>query len=203
MELDHIAIVAADLDQGARAVSSALGVSMGDRGRHGHYGTHNRLVSLGKGQYLEVIAPDPVALNPRWPRWFGLDDPPAIPQVGNWIVRVPNLTQTIKDAPIGTGDAVALERNGIRWEIAVPPDGSLPMEGGWPTCLQWTAGPHPSEMLDDQGVRLLELEVQHPRAEWLAEHLVGRVEGVNLAIRNAPVPKLECVFETPSGLVRF
>jgi hypothetical protein len=36
-------------------------------------GTHNRLLKLGEGFYLELIAIDPQAPPPGRPRWFGLD----------------------------------------------------------------------------------------------------------------------------------
>ena len=89
MRLDHLAIVAADLDQGASWAEARLGVPLRAGGRHDRFGTWNRLVRLGAGEYLEVIAPDPAAPVPDRPRWFGLADPPAAPRLGNWICAVP------------------------------------------------------------------------------------------------------------------
>ena len=38
-------------------------------------GTHNRVLGMAGGMYLEVIAIDPDAAAPERPRWFGLDEP--------------------------------------------------------------------------------------------------------------------------------
>ncbi len=53
---DHLAISAASLEQGALAVEAMLGVGLEPGGKHAFMGTHNRLLSLGPGEYLEVIA---------------------------------------------------------------------------------------------------------------------------------------------------
>ena len=89
MELDHLAITCASLPEGAAWAEERLGAPLEPGGRHAHFGTHNRLLSLGPGLYLEVIAPDPEAPAPGRPRWFGLDEARE-PTLGNWIVRVPD-----------------------------------------------------------------------------------------------------------------
>jgi hypothetical protein len=72
---DHFVIAAAHLDDGAAWLHDRLGVSMSGGGRHRRMGTHNRLLRLGDGRYLEVIAVDAAAPAPDRPRWFGLDQP--------------------------------------------------------------------------------------------------------------------------------
>ena len=62
--LDHIAVAAESLAEGAAHVEAALGVPLSDVGVHDLMGTHNRLLSLGPGLYLEVIAIDPEARPP-------------------------------------------------------------------------------------------------------------------------------------------
>ena len=56
--LDHLAVSAATLEEGAGWIGERLGVAVEGGGRHAEMGTHNRLLSLGD-LYLEVIAVDP------------------------------------------------------------------------------------------------------------------------------------------------
>ena len=73
MRLDHLAVSAATLAEGTAHVEAALGIVLEPGGRHDRMGTHNRLLGLGD-IYLEVIATDPDAPEPAWPRWFDLDN---------------------------------------------------------------------------------------------------------------------------------
>lgn len=57
--LDHITVVARSLDEGVAHVCDALGIKMPSGGAHPAMGTHNRLMALGPGFFLEVIAVDP------------------------------------------------------------------------------------------------------------------------------------------------
>jgi catechol 2,3-dioxygenase-like lactoylglutathione lyase family enzyme len=56
--LDHILIGVADLDAGRAWLAKATGVEPVYGGKH-PTGTHNALLSLGDGTYLELIAPQP------------------------------------------------------------------------------------------------------------------------------------------------
>jgi len=196
MELDHLAVTAADLEQGADWVARALGVVPGPGGAHAHYATHNRLLGLGPGLYLEVIAPDPAAPRPAHPRWFGLDRAGA-PRLGNWIVRVPDLAAAVAAAP-EAGVAVPLSRGDLNWTIAVPPDGSLPLDGGYPTLIQWGPGTHPAGRLPDLGLRLLALDILHPRADALRARLHA-LNDPRVSFVPAAAPALRARIATPDG----
>jgi hypothetical protein len=198
MELDHLAVACAHLSEGCAWAEQALGVTLQPGGQHARYGTHNRLLGLGPGLYLEVIAPDPAAPLPAHPRWFALDHAGA-PALGNWIVRAPSLA----GLPAFAGEHVALSRGALSWEIAVPADGSLPMGGGWPTVIAWGPGVwpalHPAGRLPDAGVRLLALDVLHPQADALRADLAGRLDDGRVSFVPAAVPSLRARFSTPQG----
>jgi hypothetical protein len=194
MELDHLAVVAPDLATGAAFVEQALGVVLQPGGTHALFGTHNRLLGLGAGLYLEVIAPDPGAPPPERPRWFGLDQVTNV-HLGNWIVRVPDLA-TI-DAP-DAGDVLSLSRGDLSWRITVPPDGSLPYAGGFPTLITWDSGAHPSTRLPESGVRLVELTVTHPEADQLAGQLAA-VTDPRVRFVTGAASRLSARFITPNG----
>ncbi len=194
--IDHLAVSALTLDAGAAAVEAALGMAMSPGGVHPHMATHNRLLSLGE-VYLEVIAIDPAAPAPAWPRWFDLDSFAGPPRLTNWICATDDLEAAVAAAPEGVGVPLDLQRGDLRWRMAVPGDGRLPFDGCFPALIQWQ-GPHPAARLPDQGARLLRLEVAHPQAEALRAALgasdprVVIVQGAEKALR--------AEIDTPHGL---
>ena len=166
-EFDHIAIGCSDLDEGTAWVEDQLGVTLLPGGKHAHFGTHNRLLGMGD-LYLEVIAKDPTAPPKDYPTWFDLDNFTGPPRLANWICRCDDIE---KDQAI-TGPPIALTRDDLRWHLTVPEDGSLPMQGGFPTLLKWGEGiVPPSRSLPDSGVRLTSWEVWHPNADWLRKNV--------------------------------
>jgi hypothetical protein len=84
LTFDHIAISANSLGDGVDMVEAALGVALAGGGEHPHMATHNRLLGLGD-LYLEVIAANPAAPRPAWPRWFDLDNFDGPPRLTNWV----------------------------------------------------------------------------------------------------------------------
>ena len=150
LELDHLAVAAATLEEGREAVETALGVPLQPGGQHAHFGTHNCLLGLEDGLYLEVIAIDPDAPEPGYPRWFDLDrfDGWARPQV--WICRTDDLSGVLARAP-GAGTPVALARGDLHWQMAVPEDGVLPYDNRFPAVIEWQSGGHPAARLAPSG----------------------------------------------------
>ena len=63
-ELDHLVIGAATLAEGVAWLEDRLGVTVPAGGKHPLMGTHNRLMQLGHGTFLEIIAIDPDAASP-------------------------------------------------------------------------------------------------------------------------------------------
>lgn len=161
MRLDHLVVTAPTLEEGTAWAEARLGLPLDPGGRHDAFATHNRLLSLGPGLYLEVIAPEPGPA-PR-PRWFGLEAP-GPPRLAHWVVRVDDLDAALAARP-EAGEALSLARGPFSWRVAVPPSGALPPHG-LPTLIQWT-GPHPADRLPDRGVRLLSLSLRTPRPELL------------------------------------
>lgn len=161
LAFDHLVVGARTLAEGGAWVEAKLGVAPVEGGKHAAMGTHNRLLSLGRGQYLEVIAVDPDAPPPRRPRWFGLDSSAmrarlaAGPGLIHWVVRTDDIEEALRDYPEPV-EVLALERGGLRWRIGVPRDGRIPCAGQCPTLIQWEGGAHPSETLPPSGCQLLE-----------------------------------------------
>lgn len=197
LTLDHLAVSARDLAEGAAAVEAALGVALEPGGQHPHMATLNRLLNLGD-LYLEVIAADPSAPAPAWPRWFDLDRFDGLPRLTNWIARTDDLDAALADAPTGTGLPVALARGDLRWRMAVPADGILPFDNAFPALIQWQGTAHPATRLPDRGVRLIRLTITHPQAGALRAALDGRLNDPRVVIETG-TQGLRATFSTPQG----
>jgi hypothetical protein len=204
--IDHLVVAARTLEEGSAYIAGRLGVAPVPGGRHAFMGTHNRLLGLGPGVYLEVIAVDPDAPPPARPRWFALDSAPMrrrlerSPALVHWVARTDDLDRALAAAPFELGEAVAASRGDFRWRITQRPDGSLPGEGALPALIQWAEGPHPSDALPDSGCRLLWLELHHPQAtEFLAGlRAIGLDPGAPLSAGDGR-PGLAATLRTPSG----
>jgi hypothetical protein len=197
--LDHIAVAAETLAEGAAHVEAALGVELSDIGIHDRMGTHNRLLGLGPGVYLEVIAVNPDAAPPAQARWFDLDNFRGRPRLTNWIVRTDDLAARSKARPRGWGCRSPSRGGRISGRWACRPDGKLPFDGAAPALIEWESALHPAERLADRGCRLAGLTVEHPEAEALLAAFppLGAVEGVRVV--TGPVKRLWAEIDTPSG----
>ncbi|MFN3844591.1 MAG: VOC family protein [Paracoccaceae bacterium] len=195
MRLDHLAVSCTALDEGAADVEAVLGLPLVAGGTHPHMGTHNRLLRLGD-LYLEVIATDPDAPPPAWPRWFDLDRFTGPPRLTNWVAACDDLDVEVARAPNGTGTPVELQRGDLRWRMAVPEDGRLPFGGAYPALIQWQ-GPHPVQRLPDTGARLVRLVIAHPDTSLLRRALAGLFDQRLEIVPGAP--GLLAEIDTPFG----
>lgn len=197
LRLDHLAVSATTLAEGVAAVEAALGLPLGPIGQHPHMGTHNRLLGLGD-VYLEVIAIDPAASAPAWPRWFNLDLFTSPPRLTNWIAGCDDLDAALAAAPPGTGAPVDLARGAYRWRMAVPSNGRLPYAGAHPALIQWQ-GLHPTAALPDHGARLHRLEIAHPEAAALRMDL-GAFADPRVVIVPGALQAMRAEITTPHGM---
>ena len=198
---DHIAIAARTLSEGVACVEAALGVPLEPGGEHPLMGTHNRLLSLGPDAYLEVIAINPDAPAPAFPRWFALDTFAGAPSPQAWIVGVDDLDARLIAAPEGAGAPVDLARGDLRWRMAVPASGVLPFDGLFPALIQWQGQAHPAQRLPDRGVRLHGLRLSHPRASDLKAACAPLISDPSVRYEHAQAPKIMAEFDTPKGRI--
>ncbi|WP_306115521.1 MULTISPECIES: VOC family protein [unclassified Roseovarius] len=197
LELDHLAISAETLEEGRAYAEAALGVRLQPGGQHPHFGTHNVLLGLEDGLYLEVIAIDPTAPKPPYPRWFDLDRFAGTPRITNWICRANNLTAAVASYP-GAGRPVALERGDLRWQMAVPDTGILPYDGMFPPLIEWSGTAHPAQRLTASGCRLTRLMIRHPRAADLQSEISAELADDRIAFEQGPCG-FNAEFATPAG----
>ncbi len=200
VEFDHLAVSAATLAQGVEYVEDLLQVTLAKGGEHPQMGTHNRLLSLGPSVYLEVIAINPEAADPDRARWFDLDRFSGDPRITNWIVQCDDLDAAIALSPAGIGEVMALKRADLRWRMAVPLDGQLPFDGGYPALIAWDGAAHPAARLPDQGCRLLDFNIYHPDSNGLRRALKPVFDGDTVSIIAADTVRFEAQIQTKTGM---
>ena len=195
MRLDHLAIAAETLEEGVAWAEERLGVPFLAGGKHARFGTHNRLLGLADGLYLEVIAVDPDAVS-EGPRWFGLDAFRGPPRLANWICEPDNF-----DAMMVHGmRKVAMARGDLRWDMGAPEDGSLPLGGAFPTVLRWHTDTPPGRSLPLSGCALVTLTVTHPDALSIAASLPD-LDDPRVVFQTGEDIGLQAEFDTPNGRV--
>jgi len=212
-QLDHLVIAAHTLEQGVDWCEAVLGATPAAGGKHVSMGTHNRLLSIGSvafpQAYLEIIAIDPEAPSPGWPRWFGLDDATLQtalreePRLLHVVARCTQLDATLAAlAALGadSGRPVAAERASaqglLRWRIAGRADGQLLYGGALPTLIEWS-GMHPTEHMPPSDVSLQSVVLAGLPAPVVA---ATGLHGVRF---HAEGPALHVSFDTPRGVVQI
>ncbi len=210
--LDHLIVAARSLDEGADFVESGLGVRVPPGGRHEMMGTHNRVMALGDGVYLEIIAVNPAMTPPARPRWFGLDDPSVIrgltdsPRLLTWAVNTNGLEALLASSQVVIGGILEARRDDLRWKVALPDDGRLVAGGFFPLCIQWQMEFHPASRMPDLGCRLKSLTLYYPYPEWLQGMLAAIGADTEVVVEGVCDPaaaRLVARIATPGGEVEL
>ena len=202
--VDHLVYAAPNLKQAADQLEARLGVRAAAGGKHLGWGTHNALLSLGTGAYLEIIAPDPEQGPPERPLPLGLASLTE-PRLVTWAVKAPAIDGRValaRAAGYDPGDVLALSRalpDGSRldWRLTPPPtvgDGIVPF------LIEWETAPHPSETAP-AGCTLTRLRAEHPQPKQLGPMLAAL--GVELRVDKRSSPTLIATLKTPRGRVEL
>lgn len=198
LRLDHIAVACETLQEGRAWVEESLGAKLYPGGKHARFSTHNLLMGLQDGVYLELIAIDPDAPDPGRRRWFDLDEFSGSPRLANWICATDDLTDALALAPTGMGTPFKVQRGDLRWTFVGGEDGRLPFKGGFPAMIDWGDSPHPAERLPASGLRLERLEIRNPEAVVLQRALAPLLNDKRVVI--LPGDKaIRAVFSSPEG----
>jgi hypothetical protein len=197
---DHLIVGVDDLARAVPGIERFLGVTLSGGGKHLMMGTHNRLLRLDAGAYIEFLAIDPEGTRPDRPRWVGLDEPEVRarlaegPRLLTWSARVD--TTELPDLPLDIGPFERFQRGDFAWQLTVRGDGRLTADGLAPSLIRWE-GAHPVERLPDAGVTLESLELEHPRAAEVQRQL--DLLGLPFRCTEAPAPRIAAVLKTPAG----
>ncbi len=213
--VDHLIIAAESLAQGIAWCENTLFVRPTAGGEHPLMGTHNAVLRIDTPAfartYLEIIAIDPAAPEPRRKRWFDLDDP----ALRNAIRQQPRLVHFVAECLPATGGSLALDSLGIdrgpmlaadratphgllQWRISVRDDGQRLFHGMLPTLIEW-GDVHPVDSLPASGLSLLSMMASHPRPDDL--YVAYKSIGLDQVGVQAGPPNLAVTLDTPLGLV--
>ena len=211
-KFDHLVVAAKTLHEGRAWARETLGVDAVGGGKHDGLATHNTLIKLDGKRYLEIIAIDPDAGVPNFPRWFGLDTPHVRehiahgPRLVAWVARCKGAPDAIEQ--LATTDAYSANvvrsasRADFRWRFAFTPNGERIAGGTLPHLIQWDCHTHPSERLPESDVSLTALMLGAPEPEPLA----GMLEALHFAdarvqVGQSTATHLVATLQTPLGSV--
>ncbi len=211
-KIDHFVIGASSLSEGVNYLKNVLGVDIPYGGEHIKMGTHNHLMKLGDGIFLEVIAVNKEIAAPSRPRWYGLDDPytrhciEQQPSLLTWVVNTQDINGLMQQASFSPGKPELISRGNLSWYFGLPEDGRLLAGGLLPYAIEWHTEIHPSESMADLGCKLKSLVIYHPYPDWLRNAL-DSIDALQLVkIYELPAnetPYLTVDIDTPSGVVRL
>lgn len=198
LALDHLAVLGETLEEAVGVIEATLGQPMLPGGKHVRFGTHNQVMGLADGLYIEAIAKDPAAPPPDGACWFGLDTFRGEARLDKWICRVPDMEKALELLPMA-GRPVHLSRGALEWIMAVPEDGQLPFDGLFPALIQWLSPVPPGTTLTASGWRLSRLVIRHSEAQALSRLLSPHLTDDRLRYVSDETAALEAAFEGVSG----
>jgi hypothetical protein len=206
--IDHLVVSCYFIEDGLNYVYEKLGVKPVLGGTHLKMGTHNQLLKLGESVYLEVIAINHDAIDPTRPRWFGMDKlkPGTKPKLVTWVVKTNNIQYASEKSKLQHGKIESMQRGNYNWQITIPTNGEMPMEGIAPTIIQWEGPLHPIHTLPDTNLSLERIEGFHFKANEINNSLaeIGfKGEFIAKTINQFETPYLTAFIKSPGGILKI
>ncbi len=207
--IDHITLGADSLAGGTAYLREMLGVEAPAGGKHADMGTHNCVMRIGSGVFLELLAIDPEASALGRPRWFNMDDPAQQARIAQkpipvgWVLSVDDLAKAQASSIVDLGPVKAMSRGSRSWKLTVPDSGRSAFDGLMPALIEWSPGPHPSEGMSFPGPVLKQLILRHPAARELGAALDAIGAGHLAQIEeDSAGPSMAFVFSLSDGATR-
>lgn len=201
--IDHLSVGAEALEQGVPFLKATLGVEIPQGSKHPMMATHNCVMRVGDGCFLELIAINPED-SPTRSRWFSFDEPETRRRLAErprplcWVVGTDSLDEIVRTSPIDLGEIVKFQRGERSWRLTVPADGHLPEQGLLPAFIEWSPGPHPSAGQQDLGIKLRRIVLTTPEpARLLSTLKILNIDSL-ADVKQGPT-HLGFEFDTPSG----
>lgn len=202
--LDHLVLATRELERTVQWVGETLGVAPAPGGRHPGAGTRNFLLSLGPGQYLEVIGPDPDQPEPGTPRGFGIDALERA-RLMAWAAKSDRLEQDVAAAVHHGADLGQIREMSratpdggvLRWRATRFPGSGVAVI---PFLIDWGDSRHPSTTAP-AGASLTSFQAEHPVPEMVRK-VLGAL-GLELDVRVGREPRLVVEVSGPAGVLQL
>jgi hypothetical protein len=200
--LDHLVYAAPDLDRALLDVEMRFGVRPALGGKHAGGLTHNALLSLGPGSYLELIAPVQGA-DLTAPLPFGLATV-SEPRLVAWAIAGDDIESRVEAAKkdgydpgtVIDGSRELPDGSSLTWRLAIRPQPAA--DGLAPFLIQWLSEPHPSST-SPAGCQFVALRAEHP--EPASVEVILNALDVKLEVSRAEQPRLIATLDTPNGRI--
>ncbi len=207
LTLDHLTVIAPTLAEGVAHVRDCLDLDVPFGQRHGYMGTHNHLLQLGGGVYLEIVALDPDGAYPGRARWFGLDDQKQVRRdwdtgrrLRGWVARTDEIDNVLQGREPIFGRKVGLPVDAPVFDFVIPDDGSLPWGGAAPSIIDRRGKPRSMATIADLGARLRGFSLECPNADVVAALLRELGAARAPAVAGGAELRYRAQIETPAGL---
>ena len=201
-EVDHFMWAAVDLESASAEFERLTGVRPAFGGRHIGFGTHNALVSLSNGSYMEVLALDPEQdTGGPLGAEIALLTSPAILAFHIKRADLESVVSVYEEMNIdykGPFDLSRQRPDGVvlKWRLLLPE--SPVYKHALPVFIDWMDAPHPSTSTPT-GCELTQFEVGYPQNEELS--LLYKKLDVSLPVVYSKEAYAKATLQTPKGEV--
>lgn len=203
LQLDHIVWAVPDLDEGIRTIADLTGVEPVSGGKApGREQSHNALISLGGGSYLEIFSPARAGGGGRWGKLVEDGQPRIVSYALQVTDRFAGLRAAIATRGYSFTGPRAMGRvrpdgGAVNWELLNV--AGTPLDDALPFFIDWLGStPHPSQS-SPTGVTIDSFAVAHPRGTELAD--IYRGLGVGTPVLRSNKASINLVLDTPQGKV--
>jgi hypothetical protein len=207
LKLDHLTVIAPTLAEGVSHVRGCLDLDVPFGQHHRYMGTHNHLLQLEDSVYLEIVALDPRGDRPARARWFGLDDQKKVRadwdegrRLRGFVARTDMIDVVLAGREHIFGRKIALPMADPSFDLAIPDDGSLPLDGAAPSIIDRRGKPRSMATIADLGARLRSFSLEYPDpATVLALYRDLEIDRPPSIVRGSAL-RYRAQIETPGGV---
>jgi catechol 2,3-dioxygenase-like lactoylglutathione lyase family enzyme len=204
-KMDHLVFAVPDLASSIEMFRERLGVTPVFGGCHELVGTHNAILPVRGGSYIELIAPDPANPSPPLGLPFGMDALEE-PHLVTWAVRTLDIDVAVeraRNAGYDPGGVIDLTRETsegdcLSWRLTVR--GEMSADGLVPFLIDWGSTPHPSGTGESE-CSIEDFRAEHPDPESVRAML--RALDVSLDVESGLGPRLIANVVGPDGSIEL